>query len=336
LAPKRFMKTRNFIRAIVRSIAGLAIASIGCLVHSAYAQTYPNKPIKILVGYSAGGAVDLIARSIGLQLQTLLGQPVVIENKPGAGSNIATRAMIDGPADGYTLMMAANAVAANVTLFQPAPFDLEKDIAAVSLVGRVPVVIAAPANSELDTLAKIVDAAKKKPNSITYGSPGNGATPHLALELFERAAGISLTHVPYKGGSQAITDAIGGQVNLVAVNALEVQPHVKSGRLKVVAVMSRNRSALMPDVPSIAESGFAGFEASVWYGLIAPAATPKPIVARLHAEVQKALESQEVKTRLTSAGGEVLPASIEQFSSLLTSEKTRYERVIKQAGIKPD
>jgi tripartite-type tricarboxylate transporter receptor subunit TctC len=305
--------------------------------HSSHAQAnFPAKTIRILVGYSAGGAVDLIARAIAQQLQQTLGQSVIVENKPGAGSNIATRNMIDAPADGYTLMMAANAVAANVSLFQPPPFDLASDIAAVSLVGRVPVVIAVSSNSELDSLSKLIDAAKKKPQTITYGSPGNGATPHLAVELFERAAGIQLTHVPYKGGTQAITDTIGGQVNAVAVNALEVQPHVKSGRLKVLAVMSQNRTPLMPDVPTIAESGFAGFEAAVWYGLIAPSATPKPIITRLHADVQKALESQDVKTRLLSSGGEVNPASIDQFTNFLVSEKNRYERVIKQAGIKPD
>jgi tripartite-type tricarboxylate transporter receptor subunit TctC len=324
------MKRRQFTQF------GLSTTLLSYVAVGHSQSSYPAKPIRILVGYSAGGAVDLIARAIAQQLQISLGQSVLVENKPGAGSNIATRTMIDSPADGYTLMMAANAVAANVSLFQPAPFDLANDIAAISLVGRVPVVIAVAANSEFDTLAKLIDAAKKKPQSITYGSPGNGATPHLAIELFERAAGIQLTHVPYKGGTQAITDTIGGQVNAVAVNALEVQPHIKSGRLKVLAVMSKNRTALMADVPTIAESGFAGFEAAVWYGLIAPAATPKPIIARLHAEVQKALETPEVKTRLLSSGGEVIPGSIDLFASLLSSEKLRYERVIKQAGIKPD
>jgi tripartite-type tricarboxylate transporter receptor subunit TctC len=324
------MKRRQFTQL------GLSATLLSYVAAGHSQSSYPAKPIRILVGYSAGGAVDLIARAVAQQLQISLGQSVIVENKPGAGSNIATRTMIDSPADGYTLMMAANAVAANVSLFQPSPFDLANDIAAVSLVGRVPVVIAVAANSEFDTLAKLIDAAKKKPQSITYGSPGNGATPHLAIELFERAAGIQLTHVPYKGGTQAITDTIGGQVNAVAVNALEVQPHVKSGRLKVLAVMSKNRTALMADVPTIAESGFAGFEAAVWYGLIAPAATPKPIIARLHTEVQKALETPEVKTRLLSSGGEVIPGSIDLFASLLSSEKLRYERVIKQAGIKPD
>jgi tripartite-type tricarboxylate transporter receptor subunit TctC len=324
------MRKRLFLKS-------LSSVTLALKAGTAFGQNpYPSKPIKILVGYSAGGAVDLIARSIAQHLQSSMGQPVIVENKPGAGSNIATRMLIDSAADGYTLMMAANAVAANVSLFQPAPFDLAQDISAISLVGRVPVVIATSSNAEHDTLTKLIAAARKQAQVITYGSPGNGSTPHLAVELFERAAGISLTHVPYKGGTQAITDAIGGQVNLVAVNALEVQPHVKSGRLKVLAVMSSNRSLLFPDVPTIAESGYAGFEAAVWYGLIAPANTPKPLVARLHSEVQRALATAEVKTRLTSSGGEVIAASTEQFSSLLASEKIRYEKVIKQAGIKPD
>lgn len=219
---------------------------------------------------------------------------------------------------------------------RPAPFNLEQDLAAVSLVGRVPVVIATASNSELDTLAKVIEAAKKKPSAITYGSPGNGATPHLAMELFERAAGVSLTHVPYKGGTQAITDAIGGQISLVAVNALEVQPHVKSGRLRVLAVMSPTRTPLMPDVPTIAESGYAGFEAAVWYGLIAPAATAKLVITKIHTEVQKALSTPDVRNRLSSAGGEVMPATVAQFAALLASEKLRYAIVIQQAGIKPD
>jgi tripartite-type tricarboxylate transporter receptor subunit TctC len=324
------VQKRQFLAAA--SLLSLVSASL----HAQSAPSYPSKPIRILVGYSAGGAVDLVARAIAQHLQAALGQPVVVENKPGAGSNIATRMLIDSPADGYTLMMAANAVSANVSLFQPAPFNIEQDIAAVSLVGRVPVVIATGAASEFDTLLKVIDAARKKPLGLTYGSPGNGATPHLAMELFERAAGITLTHVPYKGGTQAITDAIGGQTSLVAVNALEVQPHVKSGRLRVLAVMSPTRTPLMPDVPTIAESGYAGFEAAVWYGLIAPSATPKNVIARIHAEVQKALGTADVRNRLSSAGGEVLPGSVDGFSALLTSEKLRYERVIKQAGIKPD
>ena len=177
---------------------------------------------------------------------------------------------------------------------------------------------------------------KAKPGSLAYATPGNGSTPHMAIELFARAAGISLQHIPYRGGAQAITDVIGGQVPLLAVNALEVLPHVKSGKLKVIAVLSPTRSAIFPDAPTIAESGFPGFEASVWYGLLAPAATPKPVIARLHAEVQKALQTNEVRERMASVGGEVIPGSSDQFGALIHSDRVRYEKLVREANIKPD
>ncbi len=299
-------------------------------------SAYPSKPVKVVVGYAAGGAVDVVARTIGQSLSASMGQPFVVENKPGAGTNIAVKSVITAEPDGHTLLMAANALAANMSLYQPAPFDAEKDLVAVSLVGRVPVVIAANPNVPYASVKQLIEAAKGKPNSIAYGSPGNGSTPHMAIELFARAAGIDLQHIPYRGGSPAITDTIGGQVPLVAVNALEVLPHVRSGRLKVLAVLSPNRSANFPEVPTIAESGFPGFEASVWYGLVAPAATPKPIVTRLHAEVQKALQSKEVRERMTGVGGEVVPGSSDMFTQLLRSEHLRYEKLVRDANIKPD
>ena len=320
-----------------------AIAAFSVLAHtSAQAQapspsiTFPAKPIKIVVGYAAGGAVDIIARTVGQSLATSMGQPFIVENKPGAGSNIAVKAVIDAPADGYTLMMAANAVAANMALYQPAPFDAERDLVAVSLIGRVPVVIATNATSGIDTVAKLIAAAKGKPNAIAYASPGNGSTPHMAVEFFSKTAGIDLQHIAYKGGAPAITDVIGGQLPLVAVNALEALPHVKSGKLNIVAVLSAARSPIFPNAPTMAESGFPGFEASVWYGLVAPAATSAEIVAKLHTEVQRALQTKEVRDRMTAVGGEVTPGSAAQFTALIRSERIRYEKLVREAGIKPD
>jgi tripartite-type tricarboxylate transporter receptor subunit TctC len=297
---------------------------------------YPSKPVKIVVGYAPGGAVDVVARTLGQSLGASLGQSFIIENKPGAGTNIAVKSVITAEPDGYTLMLAANALAANMALYQPMPFDAEKELTAVSLVGRVPVVIAANPNVPFSTVAKLIEAAKAKPGQIAFASPGNGSTPHMAIEFFAKAAGIDLQHIPYKGGSPAITDAIGGQLPLVAVNALEVLPHVKSGKLKVLAVLSPTRSAIYPDVPTIAESGFPGFEASVWYGFVAPAATPKPIVVKLHAEIQKALQTKEVKDRMNSVGGEVIAGSSEMFANLIRSERQRYEKLVREANIKPD
>ena len=322
----------TFCKWALSLTAALGMASVSL----AQTAPYPSKPVKVVVGYAAGGAVDVVARTIGQSLSAALGQPFVVENKPGAGTNIAVKSVIAAEADGHTLLMAANALAANMSLYQPSPFDAEKELVAVSMIGRVPVVIAANPNVPYANIKQLIEAAKGKPNSIAYGSPGNGSTPHMAIELFARAAGIDLQHIPYRGGSPAITDAIGGQVPLVAVNALEALPQVRSGRLKVLAVLSLNRSANFPEVATIAESGFPGFEASVWYGLVAPAATPKPIVARLHAEVQKALQTKEVRERMTGVGGEVVPGSSEMFANLIHSERVRYDKLVREANIKPD
>ena len=326
----------NYFRTLTQTLCvALAALSSADLVAQTPAN-YPNKPVKIVVGYAPGGAVDVVARTLGQSLGAQLGQSFIIENKPGAGTNIAVKSVITAEPDGYTLMLAANALAANMALYQPMPFNAEKELTAVSLVGRVPVVIAANPNVPYSTVAKLIEAAKAKPGQIAFASPGNGSTPHMAIEFFAKAAGIDLQHIPYKGGSPAITDAIGGQLPLVAVNALEVLPHVKSGKLKVLAVLSPTRSVIYPDVPTIAESGFPGFEASVCYGFVAPAATPKPVVVKLHAEIQKALQTKEVKDRMSSVGGEVIPGSSDMFAALIRSERQRYEKLVREANIKPD
>jgi tripartite-type tricarboxylate transporter receptor subunit TctC len=314
----------------------IAVAGALALSGRVLAQSFPTKPVKMFVGFAPGGAVDIVARAIGQQIAVGLGQPVVVENRPGAGTNIALKALMESAPDGHTLMMTANSIAANPTLYQPAPFDMARDFTPVSLVGRVPVVIAVNTQAPIESLAKLISLSKAKPQSITYGSPGNGTTPHLAIELFLRAAGIQLTHVPYRGGAPAITDAIAGHVQAVAVNALEALPHVKSGKLRVLAVLTPSRSPIFPDVPTIAESGFPGFEASVWHGVVGPAKLPPEVVTRVHAEVQKALATPEVRERLSNAGGEVLPGPVSRFAELLASERVRYDKLIREAGIKPD
>jgi len=313
-----------------------ALVPLGHAGLAAAADSWPARPIRLLVGYSPGGAVDVIARVLAQHLSAALGQSVVVDNRPGAGTNIAMRTVIDSAPDGYTLMLVANAAAANPSLFHPQPFDPVRDLTAIALVGRVPVVIAANANAPYDNIKQLIAAAKGKPNSVAFASPGNGSTPHMAAELFARAAGIELMHVPYKGGAQAITDVVGGQVPLVAMNALEVKPMVASGKLKVLAVLSAQRSPIFPDTPTIAESGFKGFEASVWYALMAPAKTPAAVVDKLHAEVQKALAAPEVKERVTAVGGEVLPGSREQLAALLHAERVRYANLVRDAHITPD
>jgi len=327
-------------RALMATAAAALLAATGRATAQASSQAFPSKPIKLIVGFAPGGAVDIIARAVAQQITSTLGQTVVVENKPGAGTNIAIRQLIDSPADGYTLMLTANSIAANPALYQPAPFDPTKDVTPIALVGRVPVVIASNAASgpdnQLSTLGKLMAASKARPNSVSYGSPGNGSTPHLAVELFARAAGISLLHVPYKGGSPAINDVLAGHVQVVAVNALEVQPHVMAGKLRVLTVLAPTRTAIFPDVPSVAEAGFPGFEASVWYGFIAPAGLPTAVVAQLHGAIQKAMATPEVKDRLVNAGGEVQPGPADLLGKLIASEQARYSKLIREASIKPD
>jgi tripartite-type tricarboxylate transporter receptor subunit TctC len=320
-------------RQTLQALAAAALApSFGARAQAGY----PERPVSLVVGYSAGGAVDAVARTLGQSLSASLGQPFVIDNKPGAGTNIAVKYVIDAKPDGYTLLLAANALAANMALYKPQPFDAEKDLVAVSLVGRVPVVIAANAAAPYGSIKDLIAAAKAKPHSVAFATPGNGSTPHMAAELFARAAGIDLLHVPYRGGAQAITDVIGGQVPVLAMNALEVKPQVASGKLKVLAVLSPQRSPIFPDVPTIAESGFSGFEASVWYAVMAPAKTPMPVVEKLHAEVQKALATPQVRERMTAVGGEVIPGGRDMMVALLHSERQRYDKLVREANIKPD
>ncbi len=323
------------IRSTTRAAAVIAAAILALgAAPAAMAQAYPAKSVRILVGFAPGGAMDIVARTVGQKMAAGLGQTVIIDNKPGAASNIAIRQLIDSPPDGYTVMLVANGLTANPFLYTQQPFDPNADVVPISLVARLPVVIAADPRSEVSSVAKLIEISKAKPGSLNYGSPGSGSTPHLAVELFARGAGIALTHIPYKGGKPAITDVLGGQLPLVAVNAVEVQPLWKDGKLKVLAALSAQRVSTMPDVPTIAESGFPGFEANVWHALIAPKGTPPAIVARLNAEIHKALADPEVKERLAGLGAEVSPTTPQELATLVRSEYERYGKLIREANIK--
>ncbi len=322
-------------RTMARAAALCAAAMLGLgAAPAALAQAYPAKTLKILVGFAPGGAMDIVARTVGQKMAPSLGQAVVIENKPGAASNIAIRQLIESPPDGYTVMLVANGLTANPLLYTQQPFDPNADVTPISLVARLPVVIAANPKSEVASLAKLVEISKSKPGSLNYGSPGNGSTPHLAVELFARGAGIQLSHVPYKGGKPAIADVLGGQLPLVAVNAVEVQPLWKDGKLKVLAALSAQRVATMPDVLTIAESGYPGFEANVWHAFIAPKGTPPAIVEKLRAEIHKALADPEVKERLANLGAEVAPSTAQELAALVRAEHERYAKLVREAGIK--
>ena len=297
------------------------------------AQQFPNKPVKVVVGYSAGGAVDAVARAVGQAMSVSLGQPFVVDNKPGAGTNIAVKYVIGSEPDGYTLMMAANALAANMALYQPAPFDAERDLVPVSLIGRVPVVLAANINAPYGTIAQLLAAAKAKPGTIAFATPGNGSTPHMALEFFERAAGIDLQHVPYRGGSQALTDVIGGQIAGAFADLPIALPQIRAGKVKALGLVGMKRSGAAPEIPTIEEQGVLGVDGISWFGVLAPGKTPPEVVKRISDAVAKALSDPELKQRLQSVGSDPTPTTPEETVKLIQSDQARWAKIIAERKI---
>ena len=318
-----------------------AFALIAALVTSGVpgvglAQDYPNRVIRMVVPFAPGGAVDLVSRIVGQALSERLKQPVVIENKPGASSNIGMEMVAKAPADGYTLLMASNGIATNNALFPDLPFDGRRDFAPVARIGYAPLVFVVPASSPYRTLADLIADAKAHPGKLTYGSAGNGTSGHLAGELFKSAAGIDALHVPYKGGAPAINDLLGERLSFMPINPLEVLPHVKAQKLRALAVASERRAPYLADVPTAAEAGLRGFEATVWWGIVAPARTPQAIVARLHDEVNAALRDPVIVKRLEDLGVVVTPQTPEQFGQFIAAQTELWSRVVRTAGIRPD
>jgi len=303
---------------------------------AALAQTYPNKPIRIVVPFAAGGAVDVVARAVGQRMSEQMGNPVIIENKPGASANLGAELVAKAQPDGYTVLMGANGLATNMTLFHNLAFDTMKDFAPVARVGYAPLVLVVEASSPAKSLKDLVAQAKAKPGSLNYGSAGNGGSGHLASELFALTTKIDVVHVPYKGGSPALTDLMGGRLSFMIINPIEVLSNIKSGRLRALAVASPKRIAMLPDVPTFTEAGVPGYDASVWWGLVAPVKTPKDIVAKLSSEALKALEDAGVKEKLSNLGAVVDPAGPEQFGKFLKEEIDKWAGVIKTAGIHAD
>ncbi len=319
------------------SLGALLLAAFSLLGASGTtAQTWPAKPIRIVVPYAPGGAVDTIARVTGQRLSERLGQPVLIDNKPGAGANIGMDAVAKAAPDGYTLLMAANALATNGSLFAKLPFDPQKDLAPVGQIGHAPLVVVVPATSTAKTFKDLLTQARAEPGKLTYATAGNGSSGHLAGEALKQAAHIDVLHVPYNGGAPALTDLLGERISFMPINPVEVISHINAHKLRALAVASPKRLGLLPDVPTIAESGLPDFEVSVWWGLMAPAATPAGTVARLNAELQKVLAEPALQSRLAELGVVVSGGSSAQFGEFLRAETTRWGRVVKAANIKPD
>jgi tripartite-type tricarboxylate transporter receptor subunit TctC len=315
---------------VFAGLAGLPVAA------PANAQPYPAKPVHIVVPFAPGGAVDAIARVVGQRLSEQMGQPVIIDNRPGASANLGAEAVARAAPDGYTLLMGANGLATNGSLFPKLSFDALKDFAPVARVGYAAVVLVVPAESPFKSLKDVIAAARKEPGKLSYASAGNGSSNHLAGEMLKSAAQIDVLHVPYKGGAPALTDLMGGRISYMLLNTVEVLPHFRSGRLRVLAIGSAQRMPLFGEVPTMAEAGLPGYEASVWWGLVAPAKTPKEIVARLNAETGKALASPAARQTLGEMGVVTAAGTPEQFGDFLKAEVERWSKVIKAANIQAD
>ena len=320
-----------------RLVLSTAILSLALFAGAANAQTYPAKPIRLIVPFPPGGGTDIAARTIANKLSDSVKWTFVVENKPGAGGNLGVEQAVKSPADGYTLVIGQTSnLAINPTLYVKLPYDPLKDLSPVALIVSAPVVLVVALNSRYASLGDLLAAAKADPGAVTFASPGNGTVSHLSGELLQRAAGVKLTHVPYKGASQALTDTLGGQVQSFMSSVPSALSQIKGGRLRAIAVTSAKRAPELPEVPTIAESGYKGFEASTWYGLLAPAGTPAAVVARLNAEVNRALGTPEVRQRLAAEGGEILGGSPEQFASFLRAEHAKWGRVVKESGARAE
>jgi tripartite-type tricarboxylate transporter receptor subunit TctC len=299
----------------------------------ARAQDYPVRPVKIMIAFPVGGLLDTVSRIVGEKLGSLLGQQFVIEARPGAGGTLATAAVARAEPDGYTLMMINDNHSLNPSVFKNIPYDSIKDFAPVGFVGSAPLVFTVNAGLSPRTVKEVVELAREKRGTLTYGSVGVGSAAHLAGEMFTTAAGVPMQHVPYRGGAPALNDLVAGHLNTMMLSAVVALPHIEAGKLRPVAVTHSSRLEVLPNVPTMAEAGYP-LEASYWFGLVAPAGTPAPVVARLEKALAEVLAMPEVKKRLTDMGAIVTPLGARDFSAFIRSEMTKWADVIAKANIK--
>jgi tripartite-type tricarboxylate transporter receptor subunit TctC len=303
---------------------------------AAQAQTYPDRPIRLIAPFPAGGLADVLARAVGDEISKTLGQPVIVENRAGAGGNIGADVVAKSTPDGYTLLMtSAGILTANQFLYAKMPFDPDKDFVPVSNVADMSMLVVVNPKVEAKTLAELVALAKANPGKLNFGSPGVGTTGHLGLALFMHAAKIKLTHVPYKGAAPAIVDLLAGQIDGVVDNPPTVLPHIGAGKLRPLAVAAKQRMPQLPDLPTAAQAGVANFEASSWFGVAAPAGTPPAVVARLHKEIAAALRQPALRERFAKSGARLLGNSPDEFAQQIKNDRKMWGEVIRAADIKP-
>ena len=316
-----------------RTILALLGAFALGLPSIAVAQTYPSRPVTLVVAFTPAGPSDVLSRIVGRKLEELLKQPFVVVNRPGAGGNIGAEAVATAPADGYTLLMGNNSIlATNASLYRKLPYDPEKDFKPVSLIGSQANILVVNPKLPVHSVAELIALAKAKPGQLNYASSGVGTAAHLAGALFKAQAGVDIVHVAYKGAAPALQDLIGGQVQMMFATAASVVGFINAGTVRPLAVTTLHRSALMPDLPTVAESGLPGFEATTWHGLVAPAATPPAVINTLHAAIVQALADPAVTKSLTELGVEISPSTPDEFAKYITAEIPKWTAVVKASG----
>ncbi|KQP04997.1 tripartite tricarboxylate transporter substrate binding protein [Pseudorhodoferax sp. Leaf265] len=321
-----------------RSLLAVAAATAATLIAGpAAAQAYPTKPITMIVPFSAGGTTDILARIVGQALSTELGQSVVIDNRAGAGGNIGGQLAARAPADGYTLFMGTVGThAINEALYKKMPFNPIKDFAPLSRVANVPNLLVAHPSQPFKTVPELIAYAKANPGKVNFGSSGSGSSIHLSGELFKSMAKVDMVHIPYKGSAPAVNDLLGNQIAIMFDNMPSAIQHVRAGKLRPIAVTTAKRSPELPDVPTIAESGVPGYEATSWFGLFAVAGTPAPIVTQLNKALVKVLNNPDVKAKIVAQGGEVVAETPEQFAAFIKAETAKWGKVVKESGASVD
>ena len=315
----------------VRTLAALACALAAA---SAFAQTYPARPIRLLVPFSAGGTVDIVARLLGAKLSADLGQPFMVENKGGAGGTIATAMLAKSSGDGYTLMMMHQGLAFNASLYSDLPYDTLRDLAPIAHAGATPNALVVTDALPVKTVQEFLAYARSNPGRIAYGSGGIGSAGHLSVELLQSLTGTKLTHVPYKGSGPAITDLISGQIQAMLLTMPAVMPYVKGGKVRAIATSGARRSPALPDLPTIAEAGVPGYEYTPWYGMFGPGTLPKERIARLNSAVNRALADTGVREKLAQQGLEVHTMTSEQFTGIVRADVARWGKIIRELGVR--
>ena len=325
------MRGMNLVGVVLVAGAILSLAS-AC----AGAQHYPSRPVRFIVPFPPGGGNDIVGRVIALRLAEALGQPVIVDNRGGAGGRLGTDITAKSPADGHTLLINNISLAVNATLFAKLPYDTLKDLAPVTLVGRQPNLLVVHPSVAAQSIRELLALAKARPRQLNYGSGGVGTASHLATELLKLMAHVELVHVPYKGLGPALTDLMGGQVQLIISTMASALPQVKAGKLRPLAVTTAKRSPFFPEVPTMDEAGVRGYEFNTWYGMLVPAGTPRPIVERLNRETAKLLDSAAIKEQFATQGIEAAPTSPEQFGAYLRTEVEKWGKVVKASGATPE